>query len=392
LISLDRYRALFSVPSARQIFAASLLGRLPIGVTGLAILLLMQTSSGSFAVGGAAAGCYVTGLALVAPILGRLIDRHGPRRVLTACSLAFPCALVVLVAASGRTELAWLAFAAAAGAGAAFPPITVCMRAYFRQSLADDELLSAAYSAESVLVEIIFIVGPLIVAVLVAFAAPAAAVWFAAACGFAGTLLFLRARALHTWRVEARSTSGLLGPLAERQFVKLVAIVFCFATAFGFLEIGLTAYAIELADAAFAGVLLGLMSAGSALGGIAYGSRGWHYPLPRQFATALALTALGLAVLSLRWQPWAFAALSVLAGTAIAPALIIQSMLVTKTARAEHSTEAFTWITSALLAGVGVGLAAGGVMLEHLSAPAALGAGAMAALAAAAGARFLLGR
>jgi MFS family permease len=392
LISLDRYRALFAVASARQIFAASLLGRLPIGITGLAILLLMQTSSGSFALGGAAAGCYVTGLALVAPTLGRLIDRHGPWRVLTTCSVAFPCALFVLVGTSGRAELAWLAFAAAAAAGAAFPPITVCMRTYFRQSLADETLLSAAYSAESVLIEIIFIVGPLIVALLVAFAAPAAAVWFAAACGFAGTLLFVRARALRTWRLEARTTAGLLGPLADREFVKLVAIVLCFATAFGFLEIGLTAYAIERSDAAFAGVLLGLMSAGSALGGLAYGSRGWHFPLARQFSVALALTAFGLAVLSLRWQPWLFAALSVVAGIAIAPALIIQSMLVTKTARPEHSTEAFTWTTSALLAGVGIGLAAGGVMLEHLPAAAALGAGAMAALGAAAGARFVLSR
>lgn len=378
--------------SARQIFAASLLGRLPIGVTGLAILLLMQTSSGSFAVGGAAAGCYVTGLALVAPTLGRLIDRNGPRRILSACSVVFPCALLVLVAASGSAEFAWLAFTGAAAAGAAFPPITVCMRTYFRQSLADEALLSAAYSAESVLIEIIFIVGPLIVALLVAFAAPAAAVGFAAACGFAGTLLFVRTRALRTWRVEARTTAGLLGPLADTKFVKLVAIVLCFATAFGFLEIGLTAYAIERSDAAFAGVLLGLMSAGSALGGLAYGSRGWHFPLARQFAVALALTALGLAVLTLRWQPWLFAALSVVAGIAIAPALIIQSMLVTKTARPEHSTEAFTWTTSALLAGVGIGLAAGGVMLEQLPATAALGAGAMAALAAAAGARFLLSR
>ena len=392
MISFDRYRALFALPSTRQIFAASLLGRLPIGVTGLAILLLMQTSSGSFALGGAAAGCYVTGLALVAPTLGRLIDRHGPRRILTACSVVFPCALLVLVGASGRAEFAWLALTAAAAAGAAFPPITVCMRTYFRQSLADEALLSAAYSAESVLIEIIFIVGPLIVALLVAFTAPAAAVWLAAACGFAGTLLFVRTRALRTWRVEARTTAGMLGPLANREFVKLVAIVLCFATAFGFLEIGLTAYAIERSDAAFAGVLLGLMSGGSALGGLAYGSRGWHFPLARQFAVALALTALGLAVLSLRWQPWLFATLSVVAGIAIAPALIIQSMLVTKTTRPEHSTEAFTWTTSALLAGVGIGLAAGGVMLEQLPAAAALGTGAMAALAAAAGARFLLGR
>jgi hypothetical protein len=84
--------------------------------------------------------------------------------------------------------------------------------------------------------------------------------------------------------------------------------------------------------------------------------------------------------------------LSVVAGIAIAPALIIQSMLVTKTERAEHSTEALTWTTSALLGGVGIRLAAGGVMLEQLPAAATLGTGAMAALAAAVGARFLLGR
>jgi hypothetical protein len=266
------------------------------------------------------------------------------------------------------------------------------MRTYFRQVLADDALLAAAYSAESVLIEITFIVGPLVVALFVAFATAAMAVWFSAACGFAGTLLFLRSPALRNWRIERRAGGGLLGPLADREFVRLVAIVLLFATAFGFLEIGITGYAIERADAAFAGVLLGVMSAGSALGGLAYGSREWHFPLARQFAASLALTALGLAVLAVGWAPWTLAAWSVIAGIAIAPALIIQSMLVTKTARPEHSTEAFTWTTSALLAGVGIGLAAGGMMLERFPSSAALAAGAVAALAAAVGAHLLLRR
>jgi predicted MFS family arabinose efflux permease len=65
---------------------------------------------------------------------------------------------------------------------------------------------------------------------------------------------------------------------------------------------------------------------------------------------------------------------------------------VTKTARPEHSTEAFTWTTSALLAGVGIGLAVGGALLERFPAQAALAAGAGAALLAATGARFVLGR
>lgn len=391
MISLKRYAALFAQREIRATFAASAVGRLPIGVTGLAILLLVQMSSGSFARGGAAAGCYVAGLALMAPALGRAIDRTGPARILLACAVLFPAALVALVAAVAHGASA-LALLFAAAAGATFPPITVCVRTFFRRRLKVEALLSTAYSAESVLIELIFILGPVLVAMFVAYSSPSMAVYFAAACALVGTMLFLRSPALREWHIEARTTSSLLGPLAEPQFPRLVALVLCFAAAFGFLEIGIIAYATEIGDAALAGVLLGVMSAGSALGGLAYGSRSWHFPLARQFAAALAVMGLGLAVLALRWSPWTFAAWCVLAGVAMAPALIIQSMLAARIARAEHATEAFTWTTSALLAGVGIGLAAGGALLEFFSARSALAAGAAAALIAAAGARLLLGR
>jgi predicted MFS family arabinose efflux permease len=100
--------------------------------------------------------------------------------------------------------------------------------------------------------------------------------------------------------------------------------------------------------------------------------------------------AAGLAVLALRWQPWAFGFWCVVAGVVMAPALIIQSMLIAKAARAEHSTEAFTWSTSALLSGVGLGLAAGGGLLELFDSRAPFAAAAAMALGAAIGARSML--
>ena len=54
----------------------------------------MQAASGLFALSGGASGCYIAGLAVVAPALSRLIDRHGPRWALFCCGVAFPATLV----------------------------------------------------------------------------------------------------------------------------------------------------------------------------------------------------------------------------------------------------------------------------------------------------------
>ncbi len=389
MISLARYTTLLALPELRSAIAASVLGRLPIGITGLAILMLAQDASGSFGRGGAVAACYVAGLATLAPLFGRLIDRYGPRPMLLFCAFAFPATLSALALALGSGAPLWLSFALAAATGGSFPPITVCMRTFLKQRLKDDALLATAYSLESVLIELIFILGPVLVALFVALASPAAAVLFAAACGCAGTLLFQRARALRRWRVEPRGQASLFGPLAEPGFLPLLAVIVSYASAFGLVEIGTTAFATESGHPALAGVLLGAMSIGSAAGGLVYGSRGWDWPLARQFALMLAIMGFGIAPLALFQSLWGFGLWCLAAGVAMAPALIMQSMLVAKSSRPEHSTEAFTWSSTGLLAGVGMGLTVGGALLEIAASPAvfatgaalSVGAGALASLA-----------
>src|SRR4029434_5804176 len=98
---------------------------------------------------------------------------------------------------------------------ASFPPITVCMRTLLKRRLGEEKLLSTAYSLESVLIEMIFIVGPMLVALFVAFASPYVAVLAAAVCGGIGTLLFLRLPMQRAWRIEPGATRHLLGALAE---------------------------------------------------------------------------------------------------------------------------------------------------------------------------------
>src|SRR5512143_1908324 len=69
VISLARYAALLGHPAFRSAILASVLGRLPIGISGLAILMLAQDTTGSFGRGGAVAASYVAGLAAFAPML-----------------------------------------------------------------------------------------------------------------------------------------------------------------------------------------------------------------------------------------------------------------------------------------------------------------------------------
>jgi MFS family permease len=240
------------------------------------------------------------------------------------------------------------------------------MRTFFRQRLKDEGLLAAAYSMESVLIETIFILGPVLVALFTALASPAAAVLFAACCALLGTVLFLHSQALREWRIEQKQPGSLFGPLAESGFMPLLAVILCYASAFGLVEIGTTAFATEIGEPALAGVFLGIMSIGSAAGGLVYGSRSWRLPLSRQFTLMLIVMGLGVLPLALLQSFIGFSAWCLVAGIAMAPALIMQAMLVARIARPDHSTEAFTWSSTGLLAGVGLGLAGGGVLLEYV--------------------------
>ena len=82
MISFDRYKRLLSTPGLRAALLSSMIGRLPMGIAGLAILLYVQSGMRSFAAAGVVSALYVLGLAVIAPLVGRLIDRLGPRPLL----------------------------------------------------------------------------------------------------------------------------------------------------------------------------------------------------------------------------------------------------------------------------------------------------------------------
>jgi MFS family permease len=383
MISFSRYSDLFGVPDLRATLVASIVGRLPIGIATLAILLFLQARSGSFKLAGSAAASYVLGLAAIAPLLGRMMDRVGPRPVLSASAVVYPLALLMLILLVVHSAQSGWILAAAAIAGAAFPPVTICMRALYPRLVPDAGLLQTAYSVDSALVETMFILGPVLVAAFVAFGAPIVAVGFAAVCAAAGAAVFLRSPGARRWhRHPAPPPRSLLGPLRNPRLLAVFAANALYAVAFGLYEMAVIARAAYHGRPAAAGVVLALASVGSAVGVLAYGSREWRASVSRQFLMAVGCLAAGLLLIAPIDDLVLFALANVLAGLPMAPVIAVQSLLVSRLTPRDMLAESFTWGTTCLLGGISGGIAAGGLLAESWSPAAILTAAAMAAVSA----------
>jgi MFS family permease len=368
VISFARYAELFRAPGLRSTLGASVVGRLPIGMATLSILLFLQSCSGSLAIAGATAACYVVGLAAVAPLLGRMMDRLGPRPVLSLSAVVYPAMLVALIALALVPAASWWVAIAAIFAGAAFPPVTICMRALYPRLVTDPAQLQTAYSIASALVEASFILGPMLVAGFVALGAPVGAVLFAAICAAAGAWIFMRSPGVSAWKPNPDAARrSLLGPLGIPRLLAVFAANLLYAIAFGLYEIAVIAHAAFHGRPAAAGVVLALASIGSALGVLVYGSRDWRLPVPRQFLVAVVLMAAGLLLLAPLDDLTLFAVANVVAAAPMAPVIAVQSLMLSKLSPREMLAESFTWGTTCLLGGISAGIAVGGVMAEFFS-------------------------
>lgn len=366
MISLDRYRSLLREPGIASAVVASFVGRLPIGMAVLSILLYVQHSHQSFVRAGVASALYVTGVCVAAPFIGRMIDRMGPTRLIAFGAVAYPLALAMLILAVHLRASDALVGAAAFAAGALFPPVPTTIRALLRRLLRDPAQLQTAYSLDSVMMETVFILGPGVVSIFVAFSWPVGAVVCTAALGLVGGLVFSRSRAVRAWVPEpAPRRPATFGVMRTPGLPSVLAVTIFFSFGFGLFEVGVTALASRAGMPAAAGVILALASVGSALGALVYGSRSWSVSVAAQYRLALCAMALGLLALAPIEQLWLFGLMSVLAGVPMSTVLASQSILIAGIAPRESLAECFTWSSTSLLAGVSLGIAAGGAMLEY---------------------------
>ena len=193
---------------------------------------------------GAVLAAEALAVGVTAVFVGRLIDRVGQAPVLLTTGALSVLAIAGEAAAIVTDAPVASIVALSAFQGAVVPPVSASMRTLWADLVPEDQL-DTAYAFDSIALELVFIVGPLIAAGLATAWTPLAGVLLCAGLYSGAAVGFARSPASRARRpaesVE-RTRAGAFGSAGIRTIVVAGAIA---AISFGVLEVALTAFAEE---------------------------------------------------------------------------------------------------------------------------------------------------
>lgn len=398
--AMRRYAQVFRRPQVAPLLLVGFLGRLPHSVTAVLITMHVTATMGlDYWQAGLAAALLTIGLAIGSPWRGRRIDTVGLRRAIVP-SIVVEALAWGLAPYANYPVLLLLLFLAGLYA---LPVFTIVRQSLGVMMTGADR--RTAYSLDSMITELVFIIAPGGSAVL------ASTLGSSLAMTVVGILVVIAGLALIAFNPPTRSSQlptsprqavgPLEGPSHQTDAPGVVPVV-TGATPivkaggaapqkrFGWVSAGVIAMLIM---AAGAGISLsgsevsvvafaehsgdsgsglwwayGLWSAASLVGGFIYGAQ------TRKFDPLMIITVLGIALIPAAFAPDMFwlGILLVLSGFFIAPLMTSASERLTESVAERHRGEAMGWYGSAMTAGTALGTPLVGVVIDAAGPSAAI--------------------
>lgn len=360
-----RFGEVLKLPGTAKFSAAGFLTRVPLAGAGLGITFAVVHQTGSYSVAGLLVAFFAITRALSAPILSRIVDRHGQFRVMLPATMY---QLILLAVLTAGIYLEWhfaaqAALAALAGFGSGSPPAYV--RARWSSAVQNPQQLSTAFAWESLIESTAFSLTPLAIVGIIGFTDPIAGMVFVVAMvGISGSLLYTQRKSEPPVVREADGKRQKVGSLGTAMVFISGAYYFCVSFAAGALDIIAVAQGEVIAIAGFTGIVLAVGSIGKMIGAITYGSVQWKWdPRQRMYGLVPCFVAATLLLPLIGDSAW-----MILAAFALGPfysaILTSANLAVQVSVPRGRLTEMLAWMFASMGAGIALGNFATGVAID----------------------------
>lgn len=370
-------------PAARP-FVAAVIARLPMAMAPLGILLLVQHERDAYSIAGFVTGAFAVGSAAGTPVWGRMMDRFGQTRVLLPTSLASAALLASVAVATVWDGPTAMLVALSTLSGLTYPPVSPALRTAWRVIFPDPAARRVAFALDATSVELIFVGGPLLLSVLLAFAAPVVPLLVTAGLMAGGGVAYChtdaarRSRPLRSQRSAASGsaleahphTRGARSAITATGVAAVLFVMLAMSVGFGQLDTSMAATAGELLGGTErVGILFAAIAGGSAFGGLVFGTRTWPFDERHAVPVLLGLFALFLGLMAILMADaqvslWVILPVLFLTGVTIAPTLIMQQNLLDHLAPAHRLNEAQAFLSASNTTGAAAGTALAGIVID----------------------------
>ncbi|MEO7124850.1 MAG: MFS transporter [Nakamurella sp.] len=360
-----KYVAVLKTPGALRFSVAGFMGRAQMSMIGLGAVLLLQSERGSYAIAGAVSAIYALSMAVISPQASRLIDIFG-QRIILRIQLALHVPLMAVLIALAMTSVpVWVLYLLAFFSGGVQPNIGALVRARWAVKLTGRGSLRTAFAWESMLDEVIFVVGPPLATFLVIAVFPSAAMIVATVVLAVGVWWFASLRDTEPKPVGRNPNQRRQRPAIALPGVAAVALCYVFVGGiFGSFEVTTVAFADQHGHRGIAGLLLAMNSLGSLTGGLIFGALTVRASLLKQFGLMLGLLAVVVVPLPLLTSIPLLAIGALVAGVAVAPVLISGMALIERIVPAARLTESMSWPSAGLAVGLAFSSPIAGVIVD----------------------------
>ncbi|MFF8386175.1 MFS transporter [Streptomyces kanasensis] len=361
------YRALFATPGTLGFSAAGLLGRMPLAMMGVGVLTMITELTGRYGLAGLLTGTLALSAAVLGPQVSRLVDRYGQRRVLRPATLVSVVAAGALLVCAEKGLPDWTLFVCTAGAGCV-PSLGAMTRARWAEILRGrPQELHTAYSLESIVDEVCFIVGPPLSIGLSTMWFPAAGPLLSGVFLLVGVWWLTAQRATEPAPHPVGTHAGARTSALRSPGLQVLVLAFVATGAiFGGVDVVTVAFAEEQGHKTASSLVLAVYAGGSCLAGAVFGTLRLKGAPARRWLLGVCAMSVSMIPLQLAGNLPLLAVALFVAGLAIAPTMVTTMALVEAHVPRGKLTEGMTWTGTGLAVGVALGTSTSGwAVAEH---------------------------